>query len=737
MRCPDTIANEGERLLSLADYGLVAGVELPGLTPIVEMATEIFGVPAAAVNMIGTDHAFLIANAGVGECDMGRDISFCAHAITQDDVMVIADAKMDVRFHDNPLVTSDQIRFYAGTPIKTPSGHALGAFCIIDSVPRSEFSDQDRSRLRDLAQLVTDRLELRRLEVAMKMHLSDLEVCASASRKAIVCIDRTRRIVICNNSAANLFGYASDEIVMKPVDLLIDDSDKEAFARTLDGYMDRIQLGDREFNTFTAKRSDDSTFKIELIWTNTKFGDEVYVSAIVNDLSFCTEGHGIFERIANYDLLTSLPNRNLFYKTVNSFIENEDDFSIISVDLHGMKDINIALGYNFGDAILRDVARRLVDCAHRNATVSRLGGDEFAILLPGVSDSHHLNDITDSIIESINEPVFVSGDETRISANCGVAIYPRHGDTLESLIGNADLALRHSKSERLGASFIFHPSLRSEAVARRLFATELHHALEKDEFNLAFQPQIRLCDNSLIGAEALLRWQHPVRNMLQPAAFLPALESSPIAAEVGAMVLRKACAQAVEWRKFEPAFRIGVNLFAAQFEEENLPMVIKDALDSSGLDAAALELEITENIALNCKDNVVDQLSEIRDMGVNISFDDFGTGYASLNFLKYYPIDRIKIDKEFTRSLQDSAADRTIVSSLIDLSHRLGYSVIAEGIENESQLSFLREHACEDGQGYFFGQPMNAELFTEKYGLFDRISLRRELINGVERGRGI
>ncbi|NML91282.1 EAL domain-containing protein [Sphingobium sp. TB-6] len=725
MRCPDSIAGEGERLLSLADYGLVAGVELPSLTPIVEMATQIFGVPAAAVNMIGTDHAFLIANAGVGECDMGRDISFCAHAITQDDVLVIADATLDVRFHDNPLVTSDKIRFYAGTPIKTPSGHALGALCIIDSSPRSEFSEEDRSRLRDLARLVTDRLELRRLEVAMKMHLSDLEVCASASRKAIICIDRTRKIVICNDSAANLFGYAPEEIYMKPVDLLIDDDDRQIFSRALDGYVDRIHLGDREFSTYIAKRCDGSKFKIELIWTTTKFADEIYVSAIVNDLSFCTEDGGIFERIANYDLLTSLPNRNLFYKTVNNSIDNNEKFSIISVDLHGIKDVNIALGYNSGDSILRDAARRMVDCTQGNATISRISGDEFAILLPGVSSEKYLNNIASFIIESVNQPMFVSGGETRISANCGVVIYPHHGETLESLIGNADLALRHAKSERLGTSFIFHPSLRSEAVARRLFATELHHALEKEEFSLVFQPQIRLSDNSLVGAEALLRWRHPVRNMLQPAAFLPALESSPIAADVGTMVLRKACAQAVEWRKFAPAFRIGVNLFAAQFEAGNLPSVIRDALKESGLDPEAIEIEITENIALDCKDDIIDQLNAIRDMGVNISFDDFGTGYASLNFLKYYPINRIKIDKEFTRSLQHSEADRTIVSSLIELSHRLGYSVIAEGIENEEQLSFLREHACEDGQGYLFGQPMDADLFSEKYRLADRISLNR------------
>nr|WP_087574543.1 EAL domain-containing protein [Sphingomonas sp. CDS-1] len=725
MRCPDTIASEGERLLSLADYGLVAGVELPSLTPIVEMATQLFGVPAAAVNMIGTDHAFLIANAGVGECDMNRDISFCAHAITQDDVLVIVDATLDVRFHDNPLVTSDQIRFYAGTPIKTPSGHALGAFCIIDSSPRSEFSEEDRSRLRDLARLVTDRLELRRLEVAMKMHLSDLEVCASASRKAIICIDRTRKIVICNDSAANLFGYAPEEIYMKPVDLLIDDDDRQIFSRALDGYVDRIHLGDREFSTYIAKRCDGSKFKIELIWTTTKFADEIYVSAIVNDLSFCTEDGGIFERIANYDLLTSLPNRNLFYKTVNNSIENNEKFSIISVDLHGIKDVNIALGYNSGDSILRDAARRMVECTQGNATISRISGDEFAIFLPGVNSEKYLNNITNFIIESVNQPMFVSGGETRISANCGVVIYPRHGETLESLIGNADLALRHAKSEKLGTSFIFHPSLRSEAVARRLFATELHHALEKEEFSLVFQPQIRLSDNSLVGAEALLRWQHPVRSMLQPAAFLPALESSPIAADVGTMVLRKACAQAVEWRKFAPAFRIGVNLFAAQFEAGNLPSVIRDALKESGLDPEAIEIEITENIALDCKDDIIDQLNAIRDMGVNISFDDFGTGYASLNFLKYYPINRIKIDKEFTRSLQHSEADRTIVSSLIDLSHRLGYSVIAEGIENEEQLSFLREHACEDGQGYLFGRPMDADLFSEKYRLADRISLDR------------
>jgi EAL domain-containing protein (putative c-di-GMP-specific phosphodiesterase class I) len=228
-----------------------------------------------------------------------------------------------------------------------------------------------------------------------------------------------------------------------------------------------------------------------------------------------------------------------------------------------------------------------------------------------------------------------------------------------------------------------------------------------------------LSDGALAGAEALIRWQHPTRNLLQPSAFLPALEGGPLAATVGAWILDQACSQARIWRQHSPDFRIGVNLFAAQFRTDDLPTIVAETLARHSLPAGALELEITENIVLDQVELVLPQLRAIAGLGVALAFDDFGTGYASLNLLKDYPISHIKIDMSFIQAMQDSAHDRAIVMSLLDLSHQLNLKVIAEGVETDEQRAFLRTHQCEEGQGYLFGRPMAAELFGEKFRLID------------------
>ncbi|MGQ0588434.1 MAG: putative bifunctional diguanylate cyclase/phosphodiesterase [Sphingosinicella sp.] len=694
-----------------------AGVAVPSLDPIVEIAVKLFDVPAAAVNMIGSDHVFFAASAGVGECDMGRDVSFCAHAITQDGVMVVADALLDPRFHDNPLVTGGLIRFYAGVPLRAPSGHPLGALCIVDSEPHAGFDAQDRARLKDLARLASDKLELRRLEVANQARPSAFAAIAATSPNAVICFDQARLITAWNPAAVTMFGYAAEEAIARDIALLMPGRQhslvKEAIARVLGGGAPPA----KGTSLFTGVRKDGTHFPAELTWSHWREGEELHFGAIVQDVTDRLQQEDALYRLANYDSLTGLPNRNLIHSNGAAALQAEETIGIVMIDLDGFKDVNETLGHAVGDAILRETGMKLQQAVPPGATVARIGGDEFAILLPGIGDPSEISAISGALVAAIAQPNVVDGHEVRVAASCGLAISPQHGETVVDLLGSAGLALFQAKTGGRGGSFLYVPALRAEAVARRMYDAELHRAVERGELRLHYQPQIRLSDGALVGAEALIRWQHPTRNLLQPAAFLPALEGGPLAATVGAWILDAACAQAKIWRQHHPDFRVGVNLFAAQFRADDLPRTVAETLARHSLPASALELEITENIVLDQVELVLPQLRAVDALGVSLAFDDFGTGYASLNLLKDYPISHIKIDRSFIQTMQDSAHDRAIVTSLIQLSHQLDLKVIAEGVETDGQRAFLHAHRCEEGQGYFFGSPMAAELFAEKFAL--------------------
>jgi diguanylate cyclase (GGDEF)-like protein/PAS domain S-box-containing protein len=721
MRCPDAIADEPDRLRALAAHGLGPGVTLPSLQPIVTMAARLFDAPAAAINMIGSDRVFFAASVGIGECDIRRDVSFCAHAITQGEVMVVEDAALDPRFHDNPLVAAGMIGFYAGVPLRDPEGHALGALCIADPKPRAGFSEQDRQSLKDLARMASEKLELRRLELADRARPSGFAAIAATSPYAVICFDKARRITAWNPAAVAMFGYEPDEAIGRSVATLMPPR-QVAFAEAA---LQRVLGGGappaRETTQLTGLHKDGTEFPGALSWSQWTENGEPHFGAIVQDVTHRQQHEDALYRLANYDSLTGLPNRNLLHakgaEAIERTIEGGKPVVLMLIDLDGFKDVNDTLGHSVGDAILREIAARLGSAAPAAATVARIGGDEFAVLVPGLGDTPRISAAAEAMIAAISQPILVDGHDIRIAGSCGFAIAPQHGQTVEELLGSADLALFQAKSEGSGTSFLYVPALRAEAVARRMYDAELHRAVERGEFRLFYQPQVRLADGALVGAEALLRWQHPVRNVLEPAAFLPALEGGSLAAAVGAWILDHACAQAAKWRRVLPDFRVSANLFAAQFRTDDLANAVAEALARHDLPADALKLEITENVALDQRNVVLPQLHAVRALGVALAFDDFGTGFASLNLLKDYPISHIKIDKSFIQSMQDSLPDQAIVTSLIELSHKLSLEVVAEGVETEPQRAFLQEHRCEEGQGYLFGRPMPAELFAEKFGL--------------------
>lgn len=711
MRCPAKTDDEEGRLRALAEYGLSDDLQLASLSQIVDLAVELFDVPVSAVNMVGDDHVFFAAQRGIDTCDMSRDVSFCAHAITQQGVMVVNDALLDPRFYDNPLVTSGMVRFYAGAVVRSPGGHPLGALCVIDSRPRVRFDAEDGRRLAGLARLVEDKLELRRLQ-RLEMRPLHFEASAAASPNAIVCFDSGGRITAWNPAAVRVFGYSESAAIGRNVDMLVAEEDRPRIHAGLLKVLDAGVPIDAGIEV-NGLRADGERFPAEIYWSCWREEGAFHFGAIATDMSGRRGEHDALYHLANFDSLTGLANRNLFQRRATAALGTGTALALIVSDFSGFTDVNNTLGYGAGDRVLQVVADRIETALPPAATAARIGFDQFAVLLVG--DAAALPEATARhLIATIAEPIVVGGQEVRLTGNCGIAVAPGHGDTVEALMGNAGLALlaaRHAGGH--GTVVGFYPALREEAVARRIYDAELHRALERKEFALFFQPQLRLADGAPVGAEALIRWIHPKRGVLAPAAFLPQLEEGVLAEATGSWVIEAACDQVARWRRIRPDFRVSVNLFAAQFRSGRLPGIVRDALAAHDLPGEALELEITENIILDDADYLLAQLNELRTLGVQLSFDDFGTGFASLNMLRTYPVTDIKIDRSFTKVIQTSPKDRAIILALLALAEQFEIGVVAEGVERQEDHEFLREHGCARGQGYLYSKPAPAPVFED------------------------
>lgn len=720
MKCPAKFPNESARLNALADYGLDQEQMLQSLDPVVRIASRMFDMPVAAVNMIGSDHVFFAASVGVGDVDMRRDVSFCAHAITQSDVMVVPDATLDERFHDNPLVVGEaNLRFYAGVPLLSPDGLALGALCVIDDRPHSDFSQEDRQRLLELAKMAADRLELRRIEVSTERSRPPFHEYAGSSSSAVIWFDEQLQIIEWNNAAAEVSGYKLEDKNALQFDLLLPERDRAHFRALITQAIDTYSLDQINIPTeVTGLRKDGSEFRFSFALFGWRDGGHMKFEAVLKDLSAQQREEEALRQQANIDGLTGLANRGKFYRSVEEILISPAPATVLMIDLDGFKDVNDTLGHTLGDAILCEVANRLSQLVSSEDLVARIGGDEFAILLANVTDAATAMHVADAVLATIAQPINVDGNEVRVAASCGVALAPTQAQEALELVGNADLALFKAKSNGRGRVFLFVPALRMEAMARRLYGLELHRAVDKGEFLLFYQPQINMADGTITGAEALIRWLHPERGLLTPAAFLPALEGGPLAATVGSWILDEACAQAAYWRRSgAPDFRIGVNLCSAQFRVGDLAAEVMETLARHGLPAEALELEVTENIVLDNDDIVLEILQRLHQQGVGIAFDDFGTGYASLSLLKTYPLSRIKIDQSFVRGILTSKRDASVVRAIIDMARNFDLEVIAEGIETQAEYNYLRREQCDEGQGYFFGAPMPVSQFELLLGI--------------------
>lgn len=706
MRTAAPISDERGRLAALAEYDALH-VELdPRLDEIVTLARTLFDVPVALVSLVEQDRQVFAARNGLVACETSREVSFCSHALGSSDILVVPDALLDPRFSDNPLVVGDPfMRFYAGAPLRTPEGHDIGTLCVIDTRPRNGFSGRDRRALRDLAKLVLDQLELRRLGIAGQNRFRNI---AATSPDAILCVDHLARIRFWNETATRLFGFSEGQAIGSPVDIIVPEGLRECFQRVAHGGAPRLIGRTVELE---ARHESGRGFPIEVSLSMWHENGTISFGAIMRDITERRDNEDRLYRLAHQDWLTALPNRGVLLSRVAEAIEANEPFSLLLLDVDRFKEVNDTQGRGVGDALLKEVAGRMLGSAGAIDTVARLGGDEFAVLVPASSQRLPAV-IADGLLAAMSAPFLADGQPVHIGTSIGLSSYPGDGAQAEELLSSADLALYQAKREGGGCRRVFSAELRAAAMRRRAFENELRRAFEQEEFVLFYQPQIALADGRLIGAEALIRWQHPTRGLLPPSAFLESIEAGLLAYDVGGWVMETACAQAASWRRMAPEFRIGVNLFDAQFRAGDLCARVQSVLARTGLPATALELEVTENVILRHDETMRGELAALKELGVAVAFDDFGTGFASLSMVKNYPLTTLKIDRTFVQNICDDRADSVIVSAIAALGLGLGLDVIAEGVETADQYDMLRAAGCAYGQGYLFGRPLSADDFA-------------------------
>ncbi|GAK40184.1 EAL domain-containing protein [Paenibacillus urinalis] len=424
--------------------------------------------------------------------------------------------------------------------------------------------------------------------------------------------------------------------------------------------------------------------------------------------------------LAFHDDLTGLPNRRLINNVLADLIDRENSesqpFALMVMDLDRFKIINDSLGHLYGDLLLKEISKRIVHhTTDKNVVIGRIGGDEFSILLLDYTHESDAAELAERLMAVISEPYDMKGNNYYVSTSIGIAVYSVHGRDAIQLMKNADTAMYEVKKNGKNGYRFFSCELNAQVEQRVELEADLRRALERGEFLLHYQPQIRADDESIIGVEALVRWNHPTKGILPPGLFVPVAEDTGLIMELESRVLYEACRQMQSWHESgAPLISVAVNLSSHQFYHSSLTQQIKDVIEQTGLEAKYLELEITESLMMNPEVSS-GVLKELANLGIRISLDDFGTGYSSLSYLKKLPINKLKIDRTFIQDIAHNDNDKAIVASIIDMAHHLNLNVIAEGIETKDQLEILSQHNCREVQGYYFSRPLPASELERVY----------------------
>jgi diguanylate cyclase (GGDEF)-like protein/PAS domain S-box-containing protein len=576
------------------------------------------------------------------------------------------------------------------------------------------------------------RLELENESFQLKLEQSEkwYRYIVDNSPDIIYTLDQNGCFRFLNNRVETLLGYRREELIGKHYTVVIFDEDIERAKfvfnerRTGSRAAADIELRLKCKNGGTVMHFENRFITIELNamgmyvesspGTTSKFAGTYGVAKDITDRKKAEET--IYHQ-AYHDLLTGLPNRLLFKDRLNLAIaqakRSRQKLAVMFLDLDRFKVVNDSLGHVVGDQLLQSVANRLGKCVREGDTLARLGGDEFTLLLPQINHPEDAANTAKKILNVLSRPFFIAGLDHHFSASIGIAIYPEDGDSVDSLIKNADIAMYHVKD--LGRNnYAFFAQVKSTTYSDRLsLESDLRKAITNNELELYYQPQVNTSTGAIVGMEALIRWNHPILGRRYPDDFIKIAEETGLIGSIGEWVLATACTQSRTWQAAGvPPIRMAVNLSAHQIEQQNFLDHIVQLLRETGLSSQHLEIEITESAMMKDIEKTQETLSQLAGLGVRISVDDFGTGYSSLSYLKNLPIHSIKIDKSFVRDIKPGESEISIVTAMIQIAKGLKLKLIAEGVETGYQLAFLRSNNCEECQGFLFSRPVNAAEAT-------------------------
>ena len=732
MPTPD---NEIDRLIALERYGILDSAPEENFDRLTRMACRLLDVPICLVSLVDADRQWFKSRQGLETAETPREISFCGHAIMQDDVMVVPNALKDPKFKNNPLVVEDpKIRFYAGVPLKVTSGHNIGTFCVIDREAR-DFTQAETDLLVELAHVVVDEIELglanRRLaeELASKHTiLHDFDAVFSHIDHGVMLLGSDLRARLTNDAFCQMWNVSQDFVRRNPTfdqimehvrdsgGYVVDEADWPDYAKKR-----RRELLVADGHPILSKRAGGKRLEYSCV-TLPNGGRMLTCTDITShqdrerELEYTKNE---LERIAYFDGLTGLANRAHCQRDLVdkfAFADPSKRFAIIQIDLDDFKRVNDTQGHAAGDHLLQVLGERLrLFCDHfENFKAYRWGGDEFIALVERDDDTD-LHAMCEELTDLISIPVPFEQVTLRPTVSLGVARYPEDAFDLEALMIFADLALYKTKELGRDGFQFFTSEMKEKIDAEARIERELRQAIEKNQLQLYYQPQINIQDETITGFETLLRWHHPERGVITPGAFLHVVEDSGLAPIVGRQVFDMAMTAARQWRDDGVEFgRLALNLSPQHLKHGTAMDDLYEAMEKHDIEPDVVTVELLESFLLDDPDSDTNaMLEQVRQRGINIELDDFGTGYASMSHLSTMPINGIKIDQSFVHPMLENPKQLGIVSSLISMSKLMDLYVVCEGVETWRHVDALSDFGTFSIQGYFIARPMSFEDTTE------------------------
>ncbi|AVM74458.1 putative bifunctional diguanylate cyclase/phosphodiesterase [Magnetospirillum gryphiswaldense] len=557
-----------------------------------------------------------------------------------------------------------------------------------------------------LAELERENAELRLFRAAFDMAAEAVAVCGP-----------DWRLLVVNPAFTAITGFLPEEVCGRHAEMLYASLGDGTFLVEVDEHLRRGSSWEGEVWS-RRKTGEPYRQSLSVACEHDMRGGPSRHVLMFRDVSEARDNAEKLWRHSNYDTLTELPNRGLLLDRLLQALvlagRENCRAALLFIGLDGFKTINDTLGMTVGDMVLRESALRFGRCLRKGDTLGRFGGDEFIAVLPHIDTIDEVEAVVRTILESLQEPLLIEANQILLSCSIGISLWPGDGEDVETLMRNSSSALEHAKAAGRGTFRFFTPTMDARAQARSRLAGELSEALEHNEFSLVFQPVVNLADGSVGGAEALLRWQNRYIGAVNPDQFVPLAEEMGLILPIGEWLTLAACREAKAWQQAGLGdLRIAINVSPRQVQQTDIATTLRRALDESGLSPRLVTVEITESLILNSGTEIIRKLERVRDLGARIAVDDFGTGYASLSYLKHFPVDILKIDRSFVSEALNNADDARLIEAIIALGHSLGMKVVGEGVETRQQQAFLVERGCDLAQGYRFSPPLSAERFRD------------------------